>query len=88
MKQMTLSAGGFDRYTKQTRRAAFLAEVGCVVPWKVRPINGKYAGMAGEMHQRCGCFLPISVFAAECGLVAFIFGYLFRPSLASYVECG
>lgn len=34
MKQMTLSAGGFDRYTKTTRRAAFLAEMNRVVPWK------------------------------------------------------
>ncbi|MFZ5524911.1 MAG: IS5 family transposase [Pseudomonadota bacterium] len=34
MKQTTLSAGGFDRYTKQTRRAAFLAEMNRVVPWK------------------------------------------------------
>ena len=33
MKQMTLSACGFDRYTKTTRRAAFLAEMDRVVPW-------------------------------------------------------
>lgn len=33
MKQMTLSASGFDRYTKTTRRAAFLAEMDRVVPW-------------------------------------------------------
>jgi IS5 family transposase len=33
MKQMTLSAGGFDRYGKTTRRAAFLAEMDRVVPW-------------------------------------------------------
>lgn len=33
MKQMTLSAGGFDRYGKTTRRAAFLAEMERVVPW-------------------------------------------------------
>ncbi len=33
MKQMTLSAGGFDRYGKTTRRAAFLAEMNRVVPW-------------------------------------------------------
>lgn len=30
---MTLSAGGFDRYGKRTRRAAFLAEMDRVVPW-------------------------------------------------------
>lgn len=33
MKQMTLSAGGFDRHGKTTRRAAFLAEMERVVPW-------------------------------------------------------
>jgi transposase, IS5 family len=33
MKQMTLSASGFDRYSKTTRRAAFLAEMDRVVPW-------------------------------------------------------
>lgn len=33
MKQMTLSAGGFERYGKTTRRAAFLAEMNRVVPW-------------------------------------------------------
>lgn len=35
MKQMTLSAGGFDRYGKTTRRAAFLAEMDRIVPWSV-----------------------------------------------------
>ena len=34
MKQMTLSASGFERYTKTTRRAAFLAEMDRVVPWR------------------------------------------------------
>ena len=33
MKQTTLSASGFDRYSKTTRRAAFLAEMERVVPW-------------------------------------------------------
>ena len=33
MKQMTLSASGFDRYAKTTRRAAFLAEMERVIPW-------------------------------------------------------
>lgn len=33
MKQITLSAGNFDRYSKTTRRAAFLAEMNRVVPW-------------------------------------------------------
>ena len=33
MKQMTLSKGGFDRYSKTTRRAAFLSEMDRVVPW-------------------------------------------------------
>ncbi len=33
MKQMTLSASNFDRYSKTTRRAAFLAEMDRIVPW-------------------------------------------------------
>jgi IS5 family transposase len=33
MKQQTLSAGSFDRYSKTTRRAAFLAEMDRAVPW-------------------------------------------------------
>jgi transposase, IS5 family len=33
MKQLTFSAMGFERYSKTTRRAAFLAEMGQVVPW-------------------------------------------------------
>src|SRR5690242_9653462 len=33
MKQLTLAAVGFERYTKTTRRAAFLAEMERVVPW-------------------------------------------------------
>ena len=34
MKQMTLAAAGFERYGKTTRRAAFLAEMEQVVPWR------------------------------------------------------
>jgi IS5 family transposase len=33
MKQITLSAGGFDRYSKTTRRTAFPSEMDRVVPW-------------------------------------------------------
>jgi IS5 family transposase len=33
MKQITLATTGFERYTKTTRRAAFLAEMERVVPW-------------------------------------------------------
>jgi IS5 family transposase len=33
MKQMSLARGGFDRFGKTTRRAAFLAEMDKVVPW-------------------------------------------------------
>jgi hypothetical protein len=33
MKQLMLAAVGFERYTKTTRRAAFLAEMERVVPW-------------------------------------------------------
>lgn len=32
-KQMTLAGGGFEKYGKTTRRAAFLAEMERVVPW-------------------------------------------------------
>jgi transposase, IS5 family len=33
MKQMTLSTGGFDQFSKTTRRASFLAEMDRVMPW-------------------------------------------------------
>lgn len=33
MKQMSLARGGFDRYAKTTKRAAFLAEMDQVIPW-------------------------------------------------------
>jgi transposase, IS5 family len=33
MKQLTLATVGFERYTKTTRRAAFLDEMERVVPW-------------------------------------------------------
>jgi IS5 family transposase len=33
MKQTTLSTGGFDRYSKTTRRASFLADMDRVMPW-------------------------------------------------------
>ena len=35
MKQITLSAGSFDRYSKPTRRAVFLTEMNHVVSWTV-----------------------------------------------------
>jgi transposase, IS5 family len=34
MKQMTFATAGFERYAKTTRRAAFLAEMEQVVPWR------------------------------------------------------
>ncbi len=33
MRQATLATAGFDRYSKPTRRAVFLAEMDRVVPW-------------------------------------------------------
>jgi len=33
MRQMTFAMAGFERYSKTTRRAAFLAEMERVVPW-------------------------------------------------------
>ncbi len=45
-KQMTLMNTGFEKYTKTTRRAAFLAEMDRVVPWRelcslIRPVYPK-----------------------------------------------
>ena len=34
MRQTTLATSGFDRYSKPTRRALFLAEMDRVVPWR------------------------------------------------------
>jgi IS5 family transposase len=34
MRQLTLATTGFDRHAKTTRRAAFLAEMDQVVPWR------------------------------------------------------
>jgi len=34
MRQTTLATAGFDRYSKPTRRAVFLAEMDRVVPWR------------------------------------------------------
>ena len=34
MRQATLASAGFERYGKTTRRAAFLAEMEQVVPWR------------------------------------------------------
>ena len=34
MKQSTFASSGFERYAKPTRRAAFLAEMNRVVPWR------------------------------------------------------
>ena len=34
MRQLTLATAGFEKYRKQTRRAAFLAEMEQVVPWR------------------------------------------------------
>ena len=34
MRQLTLATAGFERYGKTTRRAAFLAEMDQVVPWR------------------------------------------------------
>jgi len=43
MKQVTLSAGSFDRYCKTTRRAAFLAEMDRVVSWSALCASKKTA---------------------------------------------
>jgi hypothetical protein len=33
MKQLSVARGGFDRYSKTTKRVAFLAGMDRVVPW-------------------------------------------------------
>jgi IS5 family transposase len=33
MRQLTLASASFDKHSKQTRRAKFLAEMDRVVPW-------------------------------------------------------
>lgn len=49
MKQITLSASGFDRYAKTTRRAEFLAQMERVVPWaKLCALVEPYYPRAGE----------------------------------------
>ena len=34
MRQLTLASANFDKHSKQTRRAKFLAEMDRVVPWR------------------------------------------------------
>ena len=34
MRQLTLASASFDKHSKQTRRAKFLAEMDRVVPWR------------------------------------------------------
>src|SRR4029078_2974280 len=34
MRQLTLASASFDKHSKQTRRAKFLAEMDQVVPWR------------------------------------------------------
>jgi IS5 family transposase len=46
MKQMTLAATGFEKHSKATRRAQFLAEMERVAPWTklcalIEPVYGK-----------------------------------------------
>lgn len=55
MRQTTLATSGFDRYSQPTRRALFLAEMNCVVPWKqlcalIEPVYPK----PGEGHSPVG----------------------------------
>jgi hypothetical protein len=37
--QLTLAGTGFEKYTKMTRRAQFLAEMDRVVPWRLRDVQ-------------------------------------------------
>ncbi len=64
MKQQTLAVNGFDKYSKTTRRAAFLSQTAAVVPWsmlckEVRPFypngGGGSAVRLGVDAAVCGC---------------------------------
>lgn len=47
-KQMTLMSTGFEKYTKTTRRAAFLAEMDRVVPW------GELCALIAPVYPKAG----------------------------------
>lgn len=58
---MTLAGGGFEKYGKTTRRAAFLAEMERVMPWGqlcalIEPHgpktgSGPMGQLAGQLHR-------------------------------------
>lgn len=48
MKQMSLARGGFDRYAKTTKRAAFLADMDRVVAW------GELCGLVEPHYPKAG----------------------------------
>ena len=48
MKQFTLSTAGFDKHTKTTRRATFLAEMERVVPW------GELCALIAAVYPKAG----------------------------------
>jgi len=62
MQQLTLATIGFDKHSKQTRRAAFLGEMEQVVPWRElcavvepyypKPGNGR---RAIDWNECCDC---------------------------------
>jgi IS5 family transposase len=55
MKQMSLARGGFERYGKTTKRAAFLAEMDRVVPWSgLCALIEPYYPRAGRGRQPVG----------------------------------
>lgn len=55
MKQMSLARGGFERYGKTTKRAAFLAEMDRVIPWvQLCTVIEPYYPKAGRGRQPVG----------------------------------
>ena len=59
--QTTLASAGFEKYTKTTRRAQFLAEMGRVVPWRalcgrIEPASPQVGNGRPPSHPRArGC---------------------------------
>jgi transposase, IS5 family len=60
MPQPTLATAGFERYTKTTRRSAFLSEMDQVVPWRelcalVDPVYPKPGNWAAPIGSSACC---------------------------------
>ena len=72
MRQLTLASVSFDKHSKQTRRAKFLAEMDQVVPWRqlCALIEPFYPRSGDGRHQRGPRSAIRSHFGVyRCGLV-------------------